>query len=133
MNTTYFLNLVAGNLFQTKTDTPLPDEMWIGLSTTPPTITGDGVSEPDGGANYARVKLDMLGQPSDGVVTNTKNIDFNESLVSWGVVTHFVIYDAKSEGHLLQYGALSTPRTVEAATIMTIKEGYLNLSIQNAT
>lgn len=29
------------------------------------------------------------------------------------------------------YGALSTPRAVETATIMTIKEGYLKLSAQN--
>lgn len=31
------------------------------------------------------------------------------------------------------YGTLSTPRSVETATIMTIKEGYLFLSAQNPT
>ncbi len=29
------------------------------------------------------------------------------------------------------YGTLTTPRTVETATIMTIKENYLKLSVQN--
>lgn len=133
MNTTYFLNLAAGNLFQSKTNPPIPSEMWIGLSTTAPNPNGTGYTEPSSGTGYARVRLDMLGEPNTGVVTNTANIDFNESTASWGTVTHFVIFDAQNDGNLLQYGALSTPRSVEAATIMTIKSGYLNLSVQNQT
>ena len=131
MNTTYFLNLVAGNVYKSKTDVPLPTELWIGLSTSTPTINGDSVNEPSGSAGYARVQLTDLNDPSSGVVTNKNNIDFNESTASWGTVTHFVIYDAKNSGNLLQYGPLSTPRSVETATIMTIKSGYLNLSVQN--
>lgn len=133
MNTTYFLNLVAGNLFRTETTPPIPSEMWIGLSTTAPTINGGNVNEPSGSTGYSRMKLENLSKPTAGVVTNTANIDFNESTASWGTVTHFVIYDAQNGGNLLQYGALSTPRSVEAATIMTIKTGYLNLSVQNPT
>lgn len=131
MNTTYFLNLTAGNLFRTKTNPAIPAELWIGLSTTTPNINGTNVTEPSGSAGYTRIKLDMLGEPAVGVVTNTANIDFNESTASWGTVTHFVIYDAQNGGNLLMYGALSTPRSVEAATFMSIKSGYLNLSIQN--
>lgn len=131
MNTTHFLNLVAGNIFQTKTTPAIPSEMWIGLSTTAPNVNGTNVTEPSSSAGYSRIKLDMLGEPSIGVVTNESNIDFNESTASWGTVTHFVIYDAQNGGNLLQYGSLSTPRSVEAATIMTIKSGYLNLSVQN--
>lgn len=131
MNTTYFLNLTAGNLFKTKTNPPLPAEMWIGLSTTAPNVNGTNVTEPAASTGYARVKLDMMSEPSVGVVTNQSSIDFNESTASWGTVTHFVIFDAQNSGNLLQYGALSTPRSVEAATIMSIKSGYLNLSVQN--
>lgn len=133
MNTTYFLNAVAGNLFQTKTDPVLPTEYFIGLSSTAPNINGSNVGEPSTSAGYARVKLSSLGEPNDGVVTNESAINFNESTASWGTITHFVIYDSATvgEGNLLMYGALSTPRSVEAATIMTIKEGYLKLSAQN--
>lgn len=133
MNTTHFLNLVAGNLFQTKTTPPIPAEMWIGLSTTAPNINGTNVTEPAASAGYSRIKLDMLSEPATGVVSNKSNIDFNESTASWGVVTHFVIFDAQNGGNLLQYGSLSTPRSVETGTIMTIKSGYLNLSVQNQT
>lgn len=133
MNTTYFLNAVAGNLFQTKTSPALPTQYYIGLSSTAPNIDGTNVGEPNSNAGYARVELTSLGEPTDGVVTNELAINFNESTASWGTITHFVIYDAATDGNLLMYGALSTPRSVEAATIMTIKEGYLNLSAQNQT
>lgn len=131
MNTTHFLNVVAGNLFGTKTSPPIPTEYWIGLSTTAPNINGTNVTEPTSSTGYTRMKLDMLSAPSAGVVTNTSNIEFNESTASWGTITHFVIYDAQNGGNLLQYGALSTPRSVEPATLMSIKSGYLNLSVQN--
>lgn len=133
MNTTYFLNLVAGNLFHSKTNPGIPSEMWIGLSTTAPNVNGINVTEPAASNGYSRIKLDMLSEPAVGVVTNKTNIDFNESTASWGTVTHFVIFDAQNGGNLLQYGALSTPRSVETATIMTIKSNYLNLYVQNLT
>ena len=135
MNTTYFLNCVAGNVFNTKTSPALPTTYYIGLSTTAPNVNGTGVDEPSTDAGYARVQLTTLSEPLDGVVTNSQAINFNESTASWGTITHFVIYDAETvdTGNLLMYGELSTPRSVEAATIMTIKEGYLKLSAQNPT
>jgi len=131
MNTTHFLNRVAGNLFRTETSPAIPAEYYVGLSTTEPTMTGANVSEPSTSAGYGRVLLENLSAPINGVVTNTTNINFEESTASWGTITHFVIYDAEINGNLLMYGALSTPRVVEAATVMTIRQDYLRLSVQN--
>ena len=131
MNTTHFLNRVAGNLFRTETSPAIPTEYYIGLSTTEPTMSGTNVSEPSTSAGYGRVLLENLSAPTNGVVTNTANINFEESTASWGTVTHFVIYDAEINGNLLMYGALSTPRVVDAATVMTIRQDYLRLSAQN--
>lgn len=131
MNTTYFLNCVAGNLFGTTTSPAIPSAYYIGLSTTAPAIDGSNVSEPASGSGYSRVVLDNLSAPTDGVVTNTASVNFEESTASWGTVTHFVIYDAQTGGNLLMYGALSTPRVVEEATVMTIRQSYLRLSTQN--
>lgn len=130
MTTQYFLNIVAGNVYGTDTGITLPTQYYIGLSTTAPTVTGTNVSEPSG-AGYSRVELTTLGKPSGGVVTNTASVDFPESTASWGTVTYFVIYDALTGGNLLQYGQLSTPRSIEPATIMSIPTNYLNLSVQN--
>lgn len=135
MNTTYFLNCTAGNLFGTKKTPAIPEHYYIGLSSSAPNVNGTNVTEPSASAGYQRVELTTLSEPSAGVVTNTQAINFNESTASWGTITHFVIYDSDviGGGNLLMYGILSTPRTVETATIMTIKEGYLSLSAQNPT
>lgn len=131
MNTAYFLDCVAGNLFGTKADPAMPTDYYIGLSTTAPSADGKSVSEPSGNG-YARIKLENLSAPNNGIVTNNLAIDFPESVGgSWGTVTHFVIYDSLTGGNLLMYGALSAPRSIETATIMTIKAGNLRLSIQN--
>ena len=86
MNTTYFLNCAAGNIFNTKTSPALPKTYYIGLSTSAPAINGTGVNEPSTDAGYARVKLSSLGEPVDGVVTNSQAINFNESTASWGTI-----------------------------------------------
>lgn len=131
MNTTYFLNLVAGNVFGSKKSPTIPEKYYLGLSSTAPSLDGSGVTEPSSGAGYARVELTSLSTPVEGVVTNSSAIDFAESTAEWGTMTHFVIYDAPSDGNLLMYGELSASRRVEAATIMTIKIGSLNLSVVN--
>ena len=131
MNTTHFLDRVAGNLFGTKKSPAIPSNYYIGLSITEPTMSGANVSEPSVSAGYHRVLLNSLSEPLNGVVTNNANINFDESTSSWGTVTHFVIYDSEEGGNLLMYGSLSTPRVVETATVMTIREKYLKLSAQN--
>lgn len=131
MNSTYFLNCVSGNVFNTKADPALPTTYYLGLSTTAPDAEGGNVSEPGSGSGYARVQLTNLSEPTGGKITNSQSISFNESTSSWGVVTHYVIYDALTGGNLLMYGELDPPRTVDPATIMTIKDGYLELSVLN--
>lgn len=133
MNTTYFLNCVRGNLFKTSTSPALPSKYYIGLSTTAPSINGAGVTEPATSAGYERVELTSLANGDNGCVTNSADINFKESTANWGTVTHFVIYDSSTvgKGNLLMYGALTTARNVETATIMTVKAGYLSLAIQN--
>ena len=131
MNTTHFLNRVAGNLFGTAKTPALPTTYYVGLSTTAPNAAGGNVSEPASSAGYKREALTNLSAPVNGVVSNASNISFEESTASWGTVTHFVIYDASTGGNLLMYGALTAPRTVEAATVMVIRQNYLKLSAQN--
>lgn len=135
MNTTYFLNCAAGNIFHTKTSPALPAKYYIGLSTTAPNIDGTGVNEPPADAGYARVELISLGDPVDGTVTNGQTIKFNRSTASWGTATHFVVYDSPiiGNGNLLMYDILSSERRIEADTIMQIEEGCLLLSVQNPT
>lgn len=133
MNTTYFLNLVAGNVFGSKKTPGLPNTYYVGLSKTPANVDGSGVTEPSASHGYARTAVNgsELSVPSNGVVVNTSAINFNESTADWGVIQYYVIYDAQTGGNLLMYGSLSAQRQVEAGTVMTIKEGSLRLSAVN--
>lgn len=79
MNTTYFLNLVSGNVFGSKKTPAVPEKYYLGLSSAAPALDGSGVVEPGDGTGYARVELTSLSAPVNGVVTNNAAIDFAES------------------------------------------------------
>lgn len=132
MYTTYFLNLVAGNVMKTKTSPALPGKLFLGLSNTAPALDGSGVTEPVSGG-YRRVELTNLSTPENGVVTNSKPIYFDESTESWGLVTHYGVFDAESGGNLLIYGKLNPSHTVDESTIMTIRAGALKFAVENSS
>lgn len=131
MVTTYFLNLVSGNLYGSQTNPPIPSTYYIGLSSTEPELDGSGVTEPSANDNYSRVPIASFGAPDNGVITNTADISFNESIAAWGTMTHYVIYDSIIGGNLLIYNNLAEPRSVESSTILTLKAGNLKLNLSN--
>lgn len=130
MNTTYFLNLLAGNVFRSKLTPGLPATLYVGLSSTEPALNGTGFTEPTDNA-YSRITLTGMSAPSGGEVSNSALLSFPESEADWGVMTHFGIFDAATGGNLLMYGELDPHRTVEAITVMNFKAGALKLSMQN--
>lgn len=130
MNTTYFLNLMAGNIYGAKKDPGIPAAYYVGLSSTAPSADGTNVTEPVGGG-YKRVMVQHLGEPENGVVQNTQAIEFPESTSAWGKFTHYAIYDAESGGNLLMYGEFAEPRTIETGTVLIMRTGAVSLSIKN--
>lgn len=119
-------------MFGTKPTPPIPAQFWIGLSSTAPNISGGGVTEPStAGTAYGRVRLTTLSEPTNGVIVNNGTIVFEESLTSWGTMTHYVIYDAATGGNLLMYGPLTISRAVEQNTVITIRAGELIITLEN--
>ena len=131
MTSTYFLNCIMGNVFKTKENPTLPNTYYLGLSSTAPAVDGSGVSEPLASSGYQRVELTNLGEPVNGVISNESEISFPESSASWGTVTHFVLYDAPTNGNLLMFNVLSQSRSVETATIVMEKTGSLKFTLAN--
>lgn len=131
MNTEHFLNRVMGNVFGTQTSPALPTEYYIGLSSSDP---GTAVGEPStNGTGYARVSLKgKLSAPNAGSIVNEQALSFPESITNWGTMLYYVVYDAATGGNLLFYGQLSSSRTVEPNTIISIKTGELKLTLSNA-
>jgi len=130
MNTTYFLNQIMGNVFGTKKTPTLPDELYLGVSTTTPSVDGTGVTEPTSGG-YSRVKLSVLSEPNNGVITNDDIVALPESTGNWGVITHYVVYDAITGGNLLVFTKLATSRTVEASTTVMFRTGDIQFVLEN--
>lgn len=131
MNTVYFRNLIAGNVFGSKTSPGLPAALYLGLSRSTPNESGGNVTEPSGGA-YARVKITGLTAPSSGVVKNGSALDFSESTAPWGTCTHWCIFDAATGGNLLMYDQLTGSRNVETGSIVRVKANSMVLDVLNA-
>lgn len=132
MNTIYFLNQVMGNVFRSRTNPPISDQYFLALSSTEPSIDGNGVTEPERmGTGYERVEIDCFSEPVNGTIVNTDDITFPESLAPWGVMTHYAIYDAAEGGNLLIYDALTLSRIVETNTVVAIKPENLKLTLSN--
>jgi hypothetical protein len=131
MTSTYYLDCIAGNVFGSKTSPALPEKLYLGLSTTAPSEDGTNIVEPSVDAGYARVELTGLGEPADGVVTNTQAYDFAKSTASWGTVTHLVIFDSadQDDSHFLMSSELEEPRVVGSGTVLHVLAGSLTLNI----
>lgn len=130
MHTSYFIDLIMGNVFGSKTDPGLPSVFYVGLSTTEPAVDGSGVTEPSG-ASYARGAIEMFSVPSDGMVKNQSTVSFNESTENWGVITHYAVFDSITGGNLLFFDSLEEPRTIEADSLLVIKANEIELTLAN--
>jgi len=132
--TTYFLNLIAGNVFGTKKSPALPSAYYLGLSSTAPNVDGSGVTEPStNGTGYERIPIDCLTVPNNGKVENSEIVATPESLADWGVMRYYVIFDSQSGGNLLAYQQLSNERTMELNSVMIFKAGEISIGIENET
>lgn len=130
MNTTYFKNLVAGNIFRTQTTPAIPTSYYLGLSSTLPNLSGGNVTEPSASKGYSRVDITAnLDAPSGGSVKNNTAVYFNEATEDWGDVPYYVLFDAASGGNLLKYGELSRAMTVSANSTVWFDVGGISFPI----
>lgn len=134
MNTTYFRNSIAGNVFGVGEQPAFPAKYYLGLSSTEPNESGANVKEPEtSGTGYTRVALESLSAPENGMVKNTSDITFPRAVTDWfpagTPATHYVIYDAATGGNLAIYGALGKPRTVESDTYLSFPTGELVITV----
>lgn len=142
MNTTYFLNTIAGNVFKSQTTPALPARFYVGFSSTTPNLNGTGVTEPStAGTGYTRVELTSLTAPSNGMVTNANVIQWPEATAIWGTMTYLVVYDNSSvgAGNLLWYDRTRDTNndpvnlSINAGTTLSIKANSVSLGVINET
>ena len=113
-------------------------DIYIGLSSTTPTVTGTNVTEPSGGS-YARVQKtnNATNWPSasGGAKSNGTAITFPTATGDWvsgADLTHVVLYNAASSGTFLGYGALTTPKPVLNGDTASYAIGELDITLVDA-
>lgn len=123
---------------------------YLALSSTEPQADGTGVTEPEGMGyarkligNYNQSATQLMGEPSNGNITNVSEIHFDEATGAWGELSYACIFDAPTGGRLIAWGVLGHPSSdtanpgwvpepisPTANTVAIIKAGNLNISIE---
>jgi len=119
MKTTYLRNKLLEHLTG-KTTYTKPSATYIGLLQLDPTVDGAQTSELTGGS-YARQAV-TWGTAVDGIISNTATINFS---VPSAKIKYWAIFDASSNGNMLEYFPLDVPMNV--ATSLAISAGNLKL------
>jgi hypothetical protein len=106
-----------------------PGTVYIALSTTAPTDAGGNLTEPSGNG-YARksVTNNATNFPaaSGGSKSNGTTVTFATATGgAWGNITHFAIMDASSGGNMLEKGALSAAKQIDAGDTPEFAPGTL--------
>jgi hypothetical protein len=103
-----------------------PTTVYVALYTDDPTDADTG-TEVSGGS-YARVAV-TFGAPSNGVSTNSGNVEFAAATGTWGTVTHIGIRDALTTGNLLYHTALDVSKPISSGDIFRITTGNLSVTL----
>lgn len=104
----------------------MPSAVYVGLSTG--SFGDDNSGTELSGNGYVRQGAVAFDAASGGVADNTNNIEFPAATASWGLVSHFGLFDASSGGNLLIHGALNTAKTISTGDILRISAGDLDIT-----
>jgi hypothetical protein len=107
-----------------------PPTIYVGLSSTDPGDSGDGLNEPNGNG-YARVQTTESdwNVAASGLLDNANTILFSTATGDWGTLTHFALFDSAFGGHLLAYGALSQPKAFGSGDTARFAGGELDVTL----
>lgn len=112
--TYYFENKILDLLFG-KEEYIIPDNLYLGLSTTNITKEGLNITEPIT-IDYSRKLIinstNSFNNSIEGKKTNKIGIEFFTAAASWGEIKDFFIADDLIEGNILCYGSFSNPQLV---------------------
>lgn len=107
------------------------------LFTAAPGDAGGGTEVTGGSYARATITNDNTAFPQCAATgtptkTNALAITFPTATATWGIVTHWGIFDAPSGGNLLAYGALSATRTVASGDVPRFVAGAISFTMSNA-
>jgi hypothetical protein len=121
----YAANKMLDHMLGT-TSWTMPANVYLALFTTNPTSAGTG-TEVSGGS-YARKSI-SFDSAASRTTDNSGKITFAAATASWGTVTHWGTFDALTSGNLINFGQLTTSRTVASGDTVELAIGDLDISV----
>jgi len=103
----------------------MPTTVYVGLSTG--SFNDDNSGTELTGNNYSRQSV-SFGAAASGTASNDAAVEFSAATGSWGVVSHFGLFDAASSGNLLIHGALTASKTIESGDILKLAIGDMDIT-----
>jgi hypothetical protein len=110
-----------------------PATVYLALFTAAPSDSGGG-TEVSGGS-YARLAVtnNATNFPAASGTTATKTLNTTQTFVtptgSWGLVTHFGIFDALTVGNLLFWASLTASQTISSGNTVSFAAGALSITL----
>lgn len=105
-----------------------PTHLYVGLSTADPLDDGSGLAEPSGN-NYSRVEFDDWTTAASGETENNSAVTFPTPSASWGLCTHFAVFDDDTGGNLIGSGELGSPVTPDDPDVPSFDTGALTITL----
>ena len=102
-----------------------PTTVYVGLFTAAPSDSGGGTEV--SGNNYARTAV-TFASASGGATSNSALVTMPVPSGSWGLCTHFGIFDASSAGNLLYWGSLAVSQTPTTGNAVTFPIGDIDIT-----
>lgn len=110
-----------------------PPTIYVGLWIGDPGedgVEGSEVSGVDTGYVRIAVPLWSVASGTPTTIFNLEELVFPEATADWGEVTHFGIFEELTEGDLLMYGMLWSPRNIIAGSIPRFLVGAIEVSLE---
>jgi hypothetical protein len=106
-----------------------PTAWFMGLSSTVPTTSGGGITEPVGNG-YSRQSITFNPASSNpGQCTNFNPINFTANGGDWGSVIYGLVFDGLTLGHCWSMGPLESARTIQNNDTLQFQQGTLTMGI----
>ena len=126
MATSDYLENAIINHFLRNTSQTSPANVFCALYTVDPNDAGGGTEL--SGNGYVREDI-TFGAPSNGAVSNSVEIAFDQATASWGTVVAIGVFDASTGGNLLYHGGLSVDKAVGINDTFKIAVGDLDITL----
>ena len=126
MHMSNYLETALINATLRNTSYTSPAKVYLALYTSDPTDAGTGTETTYG--DYARQTV-TFSAPTNGVTSNTTDILFPAVASGTPTITHIGIKDALTDGNLLYYAPLSSPKALKVGKQFIVTAGQLTVTL----